>query len=72
MTNFQRAMTLVVVAVMFFMLGWSLQPFMRNTDEFHAEYARCLIETGQSCSFVVIPDGAYTHYQFLYASHVRW
>lgn len=71
MTWFQHLMVNVVIGVMFFLLGWSLQPFMNNTDEFYVEHMNCQMETQQSCSFVAIPNGAYTHYQFLYASFVK-
>lgn len=71
MTNFQSVMVLVAVALAFFFIGFMSQPFMNNTVEFQIELMNCQIETQEDCSFVAMPNSAYTHIQFLYASHVK-
>jgi hypothetical protein len=64
-------MCLVAVALTFFFAGFMAQPFMGNNSEFLVELMNCQIETQEDCSFVAMPDSAYTHIQFLYASHVK-
>lgn len=71
MTNFQSVMVCVTIAVMFFLLGYSAQPFMNNQAEFLVELMNCQIETQEDCGFYAMPESANTHIQFLYASHVK-
>lgn len=61
----------LVIGVMFFLLGWSLQPYMNNTDEFLVELMDCQMETRESCAFVAMPETAYMEIQLLYSQHVK-